>query len=675
MVGLLAVLATAVGAVTTVAPTAAAADPVPVPASPAPLPSGEGGAVAEAGRGAVYTPVTPTRTTDTRRGLGGGAFAARQTRALTVVTPEIAAAAGIAVGDVVGVIVNVTIVGAPAPGHVTAWQTGVARPGSSILNADRVGAVVAGTATVPVAGDGKINLYVHAGGHILVDVQGVYTTATSDTPTAGRFVPLTLARVHDSRDGAGVLRAGATRTIRTTVAGVPADAAAVVLNLTTTQTLGAGHFTVWSAGSPRPNASHLNVTGAGQTIANQVVTPVRNGELQVYAATGGHIIVDVAGYYTGPNAEASAEGLFHPVTPTRLLDTRLTRTTTVAAQRSVGVGLAAYSGSAAAVTVTVTATQTMGPGHVTAWPRGLSRPNTSTLNADAGGRTVANHAVIPASTVGIDVYTFAGAHLIVDMVGWFSGTPIAATAPAPEQEPEPEPQPAGPPSRGEHKFLYTSTAFSGYARWDPCTPIRYVVDATVATAAQRRQLDAAVAEVSRRTGLTFQFVGDIDNGSTGTPPAGADAVLAFTNPTRSPQLGGAAGLGGGRYAYSSTMAPRVVQGFILVDHRLGEGPVLQAVLLHEIAHMVGLAHVTTDAELMYPYVTDRSTYGPGDGEGLWRVGSSQGCLTTGRTAMKLDGTDPDVVMVDVVETHADDPEHQLDYLLAGGDLDHEDHDH
>jgi predicted Zn-dependent protease len=46
----------------------------------------------------------------------------------------------------------------------------------------------------------------------------------------------------------------------------------------------------------------------------------------------------------------------------------------------------------------------------------------------------------------------------------------------------------------------------------------------------------------------------------------------------------------------------------------------RAILLHELGHLVGLAHVDDPGELMYPTVGTRSTYGPGDLEGLRLIG-------------------------------------------------------
>jgi predicted Zn-dependent protease len=46
-----------------------------------------------------------------------------------------------------------------------------------------------------------------------------------------------------------------------------------------------------------------------------------------------------------------------------------------------------------------------------------------------------------------------------------------------------------------------------------------------------------------------------------------------------------------------------------------------ALLLHELGHLVGLEHVDDPGELMYPAGITRSSYGPGDKEGLAALGA------------------------------------------------------
>jgi hypothetical protein len=52
-----------------------------------------------------------------------------------------------------------------------------------------------------------------------------------------------------------------------------------------------------------------------------------------------------------------------------------------------------------------------------------------------------------------------------------------------------------------------------------------------------------------------------------------------------------------------------------------EAVTAQAIVDHELAHVVGLGHVEDPGELMYEHALERTTYGPGDREGLARLGS------------------------------------------------------
>ena len=52
----------------------------------------------------------------------------------------------------------------------------------------------------------------------------------------------------------------------------------------------------------------------------------------------------------------------------------------------------------------------------------------------------------------------------------------------------------------------------------------------------------------------------------------------------------------------------------------GGGPVARAIVLHELAHVVGLGHVDDPAELMYPYA-GRADLGAGDLTGLALLGA------------------------------------------------------
>jgi hypothetical protein len=113
------------------------------------------------------------------------------------------------------------------------------------------------------------------------------------------------------------LSAGATLELQAGgVAGVPADAVAVVLNVTVTNPVAAGFVTVWPCGEARPLASNLNYV-AGQSVPNLVVAKLgAGGKVCFYSMVATDLVADVSGFFP-VGADYSPI-----VNPTRILDTR-----------------------------------------------------------------------------------------------------------------------------------------------------------------------------------------------------------------------------------------------------------------------------------------------------------------------------------------------------------------
>jgi hypothetical protein len=99
-------------------------------------------------------------------------------------------------------------------------------------------------------------------------------------------------------------------------AGVPADASAVVLNITSAEARGTGFITAWPCGTPRPNASNLNY-GVGAPVANTAIVKVgTNGTVCLFTADNDtELIADINGWFP-------AGSDYSAITPLRLLDTR-----------------------------------------------------------------------------------------------------------------------------------------------------------------------------------------------------------------------------------------------------------------------------------------------------------------------------------------------------------------
>lgn len=210
-------------------------------------------------------------------------------------------------GQVSAVVANVTVTDATAAGFWQVLPTGGAVLGSSSnLNVNNVGQTISNQVIVPVAADGTITIFAQSGGHVIVDIAGVFTGTSSASSTAGLFVPITPSRLVDTRDASntpvlGPLPAGGIVTVRTaTRFGIPGGAAAVALNATITESTAAGFVQVFPTGGATPGASsNINAERAGQTIPNAAYATLdAAGQFSMFTQTGGHLLADVAGWFT-----------------------------------------------------------------------------------------------------------------------------------------------------------------------------------------------------------------------------------------------------------------------------------------------------------------------------------------------------------------------------------------
>lgn len=126
-----------------------------------------------------------------------------------------------------------------------------------------------------------------------------------------------------------------------------------------------------------------------------------------------------------PTATAPAGSFFHPLPPTRVLDTRST-SGPVAARDTFALTVAGAGGVPAsggtAVVLNVTVTAPTGSGYLTVWPAGAPRPTASTLNFRAG-TTVPNLASVPLGVGGVvDLFNGSGGtvQMLADVVGYYS---------------------------------------------------------------------------------------------------------------------------------------------------------------------------------------------------------------------------------------------------------------
>lgn len=225
-------------------------------------------------------------------------------------------------------------------------------------------------------------------------------------------------------------------------------------------------------------------------------------------------------------------------------------------------------------------------------------------------------------------------------------TPAAPSGPSSAWPPVPadaQPTPLGQPpaarsSSTAYRFM-TTTPSGAPVTFDPCRPIRLVVNTSQAPRGADELVREATAALSHATGLVFMIEGQTTEPPTSRRPAvdrarygnrWSPVLLAWTDETAVPELAGRiAGLGGPRMApYSRESEMHFVSGVVYLDgdsfaelsQRRDGRAQARAIIMHELAHLVGLTHVDDSRELMFSDNTGQTTFGPGDLEGLRRLG-------------------------------------------------------
>lgn len=265
----------------------------------------------------------------------------------------------------------------------------------------------------------------------------------------GEYHPIVPARVLDTRVGLGSAQAkvAAGQSIDVRVAGVPgtdvpADGVlAVTLNVTVTNPTLATYVTAWPTGAPRPLASTANVA-AGRSAANLAVIGVgAGGRVSLFVAFGSaDLVVDVVGWYSRADAAVPAGqgSRLLPVTPQRILDTRVGNGATgaVGGAQTIDLQVAgrftdrngATVNDLSAVVLNLTGTDPTAETFVTAYPTGVARPPTSSLNLQRG-ETRPNLVMAKVGAGGrITLYNHQGStHLVGDVVGFYRAGADPAT--------------------------------------------------------------------------------------------------------------------------------------------------------------------------------------------------------------------------------------------------------
>lgn len=369
-----------------------------------------------------YVPLaTAQRVVDSRNGTGTskGQKTGRFTVDLAQTIQDAAATS---------VVLNVTVLNATRNGYVSVFPEGAPIPPTSNVNvAAAIPGVRANTQSNEVLSrlsqHRRVDVDVATTADVVIDVVGYMT------PTAGngaeRVATVQPQRVLDTRETSTPLRSGE---VVVDLSGTPAaTATAAILNVTVTSPDARGFVVAFPTGSARPSTSNVNFE-KGQTQANQVTVRVgSNGKVSLGIADGVNtaLVVDLVGTVV-PTSDTTGRDVTTLDQPRRLIDTRTGTGLPAGTKR----GASTYTlpsdlpSGIVGVLLNVTSTGGTGPGLVTVYPAGISRPVTSNVNF-VKGLDQANEVLTGVSSDHKVVFDVSGGgspatQLVVDILGYLT---------------------------------------------------------------------------------------------------------------------------------------------------------------------------------------------------------------------------------------------------------------
>ncbi|MFL6098601.1 MAG: hypothetical protein ACJ71T_01450 [Actinomycetales bacterium] len=393
-----------------------------------------------------YYPISTARILDTRIHVGQ----ATNTPVAkgSTLTLQVTGRGGVPVTDVAAVALNVTVVAPASGGYVTVYPSGLTRPGVSNVNF-AAGHTIANQVTVPVGADGAVKIY-NGGGtaHLVADVMGWY--AKDDTvPGAGYGQSYHLVqpeRLIDSRQAFGKLPAHEWFDLDVSY-GDPwnASMSAFAMTVTAVNPGAGGYLTAYRPGSSPTTTSTLNFRPGVVTPNLAIVrTAPCNGSwcepgdpiIRIYNGSSEpvDVLVDAVGLYADTTLENGLR--YRPLTPTRIVDTRVSKGATTlftGSTRLVTAPSSVAGDDTFALSANVTAIRPTMQTYLTLWPQysNFPRPTVSQLNP-AAGSTVANSVALEVGAGNkFNVYNHAGTvDVAVDVSGSFEMFPPFQPTPA-----------------------------------------------------------------------------------------------------------------------------------------------------------------------------------------------------------------------------------------------------
>lgn len=311
----------------------------------------------------------------------------------------------------------VVTVAPQAPGaEITVHPSGGVVPLSPTVRAPDVGQPVVRSITTAVGSNGQIEIRTSGSALLTVDLVGVLRPVTMSS--SGRFISVDPVRLGEI-DGMLFDVAVPSR--------VPADASGVLVSV---MAWNASSLGTWSTDDGLTAA----VVSLGRVDSGEVLLRPERGRLRLRSSVRSRLAVEVVGWFTGPSASTSDEGLYVSSNPTRILDT-------ASSPNPLGVGVAIHEGwtvenslsalgSLSAVDVRIESTSAHGAGAITIHGAGRSRTGRGQMSILSAGAVEVGFATVRVSSRGISAHSVGGTDLTLDVVGWYTGAP-ASTENAP----------------------------------------------------------------------------------------------------------------------------------------------------------------------------------------------------------------------------------------------------
>jgi uncharacterized protein YkwD len=251
------------------------------------------GSPVRAGR---FVSVVAGRVLDTRPTSRVGWSGARPT-AGSVLTVQVRGRGGVPTSGVRAVAVNLVAVDADGAGVLQVGKPGMVAGGWASMLLSRPSQTVSSLVVAPVDALGRIALRTTVGSHFVIDVQGWFTDGSAPASGLGLFVPMTAARVLDTRS-AGPAAAGLRRVVLARRSGMPACPSGVFGNVTLMpQTTANAQIGPWGGFRAGVWSTLIGDTAA-LMVKNQLMVRVgTGGSIGVYTPQRAQVVVDLNGWF------------------------------------------------------------------------------------------------------------------------------------------------------------------------------------------------------------------------------------------------------------------------------------------------------------------------------------------------------------------------------------------